>query len=165
MNPFFIVSVLHNCLWLFSGALFSTCCLIRFIEGADDRRNSLSRANEKDKKSLVFCPHPCVFVLIHEFNDPLFSCTQTIFFIMMGFKSQSCKQIYCFPRKWAVWGRAGKRWGLGEWRGFQELWWSGVRELRGKSQYYSLQLLRHILFGEECPWQSSGCLCHNWMHM
>lgn len=45
-------------MYVFQGVtLFSICCLIKFTEGADDRRNSLSRGEKQKTKNEKEKPH------------------------------------------------------------------------------------------------------------
>lgn len=91
--------------------LFFIYCLIKFIEEVDDRRNSLSRVNEKDKKKFSCSLSICV---LYTNSLMFYSSPPKVFFKSDWFYISICKQIYHFLRKWDVsrqnWGEMGGRW-------------------------------------------------------
>lgn len=120
-----------------------------------------TRQNRK-KKSHVLCQ--CVFLFLHEFTDTLLSPTQASPFPqMMCFKFQSCRQVYCFLRKWAV---SRQYWGevvLGMWGAIWEFLLLAIPELPGEFSYSS-QFLGVIFSTIKAVSRCVLGVCHNWKH-
>lgn len=125
-----------------------------------NKKQKTKKKNHTHKNSHVL--RQCVFLFFHQFTDPLSTQPHPNYFLyMMCFKSQSCKQIYCFLRKWALsmqnWGEMGAGLVEGTSGSFYYL------EVQESPNIALHNFFCHILFNKGCQGQFSGR--HNWIHM
>lgn len=114
-------------MYFFQGVtLFSTCYLIKFTEGADDRRNSLSRGwknptknkqKTTHKKILMFSANACFCSSNSSQILSLLSPTQAIFFKWCVLNLNPVNRSTVSLGNELFLCRIGERWVLGSWRG------------------------------------------------